>query len=124
MHELGIVIEIVKQIESYMSQNEIHQIETVVLQIGALSSVYPKYIQEVYPMAVEHSRLKNTNLEIDVSPGIGKCTECGFIYHLIENKNHCPKCTSQHFSILSGKEFLIKQLVVDERNVGGKNVFL
>lgn len=75
-------------------------------------------------MAVEHSRLKNTKLEIDVSPGIGKCTSCGFVYHLIENQHRCPKCTSGDFSILSGKEFLIKHIVVDERNVGGKHVFL
>lgn len=124
MHELGIVIQIVKQLESYMLQHEIEQIEVVVLQIGALSSIYPKYLEDVYPMAIESSKLKNTRLEIDVSPGIGKCTDCEFVYNLVENQNRCPRCASTSFSIISGKEFLIKQIVVDERKMGGKHVLL
>lgn len=114
MHELGIVIQIVKQMESYMIQNDISEIDTLVLQIGALSSVYPKYIEDVYPIAVEKSMLKHTNLEIEVTPGIGRCKECGFGYDLIENNNICPKCKSDGFNIISGKEFMIKEIRVKE----------
>lgn len=112
MHELGIVIQVVKQLDSYMDEHNIHKIDTIVLQIGALSSVYPKYIEDVYPIAVEKTRLKDTKLEIDVTPGIGKCNACGFVYNLVENQNKCPKCTSHGFSIISGREFMIKQIVV------------
>jgi hydrogenase nickel incorporation protein HypA/HybF len=112
MHELGIVIQIVKQLESYMSEHDIRQIDTVVLQIGELSSVYPKYIEDVYPIAVEKSRLHNTKLQIDISPGIGKCKDCGFVYNLVENQNLCPGCMSDMFSVITGREFLIKQIIV------------
>lgn len=112
MHELGIVIQIVKQLENYMTVNDIDQIETVVLEIGALSSVYPKYIKDVYPIAIENSRLKNTKLEIEISPGIGKCNACGFVYDLVENNNHCPRCSESSFTIIRGREFLIKEIVV------------
>lgn len=112
MHELGIVIQIVKQLENYMTLNNIDQIETVVLEIGALSSVYPKYIKDVYPIAVEKSRLRNTNLEIEINPGIGKCNECEFVYDLVENNNHCPRCSKSNFTIIRGREFLIKEIIV------------
>ena len=114
MHELGIVIQIVKQMESYMIENDIREIDTLVLQIGALSSVYPKYIEDVYPIAVEKSKLQDTNLEIEVTPGIGSCNSCGLGYDLIENNNICPKCKSPRFSIISGKEFMIKEIRVRE----------
>ncbi len=113
MHELGIVIQIVKQIETYMHDNQIEEIDRVVLQIGALSSVYPKYIEDVYPIAVEKSLLKNTKLSIETTPGIGQCG-CGFSYDLIENKNICPRCSGSDFIVITGKEFLIKEIHVRE----------
>jgi hydrogenase nickel incorporation protein HypA/HybF len=119
MHELGIVIQIVKQLDSYMTLHKIERIETVVLEIGALSSVYPKYIEDVYPIAIEKTRLSNTKLEIEVSPGIGKCMECDFVYNLVENNNQCPRCSAKNFSIISGKQFLIKQIVVEDESEGG-----
>lgn len=112
MHELGIVIQIVRQLESYMSEHDIRAIDTVVLEIGELSSVYPKYIEDVYPIAVEKTRLKDTKLQIDILLGIGRCEQCGFAYHLIENHNRCPRCSSNDFSVITGREFMIKQIVV------------
>lgn len=110
MHELGIVIEIVKQMETFMKENNLTKMDKIVLQIGELSSVYPKYIEDVYPIAVEKSLLKDTKLEIEVSRGIGQCTKCHLSYPLIDNHNTCPHCGSTHFQILTGKEFLIKEV--------------
>lgn len=112
MHELGIVIQIVRQLESYMTEHDIGAIDTVVLEIGELSSVYPKYIEDVYPIAVEKTRLKDTKLQIDIRPGIGRCQSCGFAYHLVANHNQCPKCSSNVFSVITGREFMIKQIIV------------
>lgn len=114
MHELGIVIEVVKQMETYMNENSIDHIDKLILQIGALSSVYPKYIEDVYPVAVEKSMLRDTVLEIEITPGIGSCTECGFAYDLVENNNICPRCKGIEFSIITGKEFLIKEIHVSD----------
>lgn len=110
MHELGIVIQIVKQMENYMVEHQLSKIDTITLQIGALSSVYPKYVYDVYPIAVEKSKLRDTKLNIEITPGIGRCIDCGIAYSLIENKNLCPKCKSPGFEVLSGTEFLIKEI--------------
>jgi hydrogenase nickel incorporation protein HypA/HybF len=110
MHELGIVIQIVKQLENYMDEHNIKKIHTLVLQVGELSGVYPKYIEDVYPIAVEQSKLKDTILKMEITPGHGQCNDCGFNYNLVENNNTCPLCGSKEFSIISGKEFLIKEI--------------
>lgn len=110
MHELGIVINIVKQMEDYMKQNNLTRIEKLVLQVGQLSEIYPKYLLDVYPLAVEGTKLEKTELVIDETPGLGSCEDCDFVYNLVENDNTCPLCGSKKFKIISGKEFLIKEL--------------
>lgn len=110
MHELGIVIQIVKQMEAYMEEHKISKIETLVLQVGELSGVYPKYLEDVYPIAVEESKLAETKLELEITPGIGACKSCGFSYHLMMNDNICPKCAGTDYEILTGKDFLIKEV--------------
>ncbi|MBU1020493.1 MAG: hydrogenase maturation nickel metallochaperone HypA [Firmicutes bacterium] len=110
MHELGIVMSIIKDTEEYMTQNNLQSIEKIVLQVGALSGVVPKYLTDVFPMAIMDTKLSNTVLEVEETLGIGICNACGFRYDLIQNNNTCPLCKDTSFSIISGKEFMIKEL--------------
>lgn len=110
MHELGIIIEVVKQVEDFAKENNLKEIEKLVLQVGELSSMLPKYIEDVYPIAVEHSSLKNTILEIEMLPGLGTCKDCNFGYNLVLNKNTCPMCGSNNYLVISGTEFMIKEV--------------
>jgi len=114
MHELGIVIEIVKQVEEHKIQNNVKDIEKLVLQIGELSGVVPHYIEDVYPIAVEKTSLKNMKLEIEITPGIGKCKDCGLTYNLVQNNNVCPLCGSEKFDVITGTELMIKELHAKE----------
>ena len=114
MHELGIVIDIVKQVEEFSLEQKIDEIERLVIQIGELSGVVPHYIEDVYPIAVEKSTLKNTKLEIEMLPGIGSCKSCGFTYNLFQNNNICPLCDSKEYEVISGTEFNIKEIHVKE----------
>lgn len=65
MHELGIIIEIVKTVEEFAQKNQVTRIDTLVLQIGDLSPVVPRYIQECYPAATDGTSLQNTKLKIE-----------------------------------------------------------
>ena len=113
MHELGIVIHIVKQMENYMDEQKIDKINTLVLEVGELSGVYPKYLEDLYPIAVEKSRLKDTKLKLEIVTGIGKCLSCGLSYPLVANDNTCPLCQSKDFEILTGQDFMIKEIHVE-----------
>lgn len=111
MHELGIVLQIVGRIEAVAKENHLEEIQTLVLEIGELSSMIPRYVEACYPMAVEGTILENTELVIEVLPGNGSCRACGHEYNLPAEKNTCPKCGCQDFVVLSGKEFNIKEIV-------------
>ena len=111
MHELGVVIEVIKTVENFARQNALTKIDTLVLQIGELSSMIPKYIEACYPAAVDGTLLQETKLKIEVLPGNAICKNCNKVFNLILNNNKCPKCASKDWEILCGKEFMIKEVI-------------
>lgn len=111
MHELGVVMEVVRTVLEVAEQNQVTEIETVVLQIGQLSSCIPHYVQEVWPAAADGTLLQNTRLEIEVLPANGRCRACGKVFDAVEHKGRCPACQSSDFELLGGREFLIKEIV-------------
>ena len=110
MHELGVVMEVVCRVEKIAVENELKRIETLVLQIGELSSIIPAYVKACYPAAVDGTILEKTKLQVEILPGIGQCRCCGEEYNLIDHRNICPVCGDKGFNLISGKEFLIKEI--------------
>ena len=111
MHELGVVIEIIKTVENFAEKNQVTKIQALVLQIGELSSMIPKYIEACYPAAVEGTLLQDTELKIEILPGNAICQKCNKVFNLTQNNCKCPKCGSKDWEILCGKEFMIKEII-------------
>lgn len=111
MHELGVVINVVKTVEAFAVKNQITKIDTVVLQIGELSSMIPKYIEACYPAAVDGTLMQETKLKIEILPGNAICKKCNTVFNLIQQNSKCPKCESGEWDLLSGKEFMIKEII-------------
>lgn len=111
MHEIGVLVEVVKTVEKFAKENDVKKIETLVLQIGELSSMIPKYMKDLYPMAIEGTILKDSKLDIEILPANSLCKDCTKVFNIISNKGVCPNCKSKNFEILSGKEFYIKEIV-------------
>ncbi|MDF2483965.1 MAG: hydrogenase nickel incorporation protein HypA [Herbinix sp.] len=111
MHELSVLFEIVKQVELVAKKNEVEHIETLILQIGELSSMIPHYMKKLYPAAIEGTILADSRLEIEVIPANGLCKDCRQVFNLIKEKGTCPTCQSKSFELLSGKEFMIKEIL-------------
>ena len=110
LHELGVVFEIVKQVERIAKEQKLTKIDTLVLQIGELSSMIPMYIEQCYPAAVDGTILQDTKLKIEILPGNGICKECGHVFNILQSKKRCPKCSSENWELLCGKEFYIKEI--------------
>lgn len=111
MHEVGVVIEIVKTVEDLAIKNGLTKIDTLVLQIGELSAMIPKYIEACYPMAVDGTMLQDTKLKIEILPGNGICKKCSKVFNLLDSDKKCPKCESKEWTLLSGREFMIKEII-------------
>ena len=112
MHELGVVMSVVKSVEAFAKKNNIEIIDTLVLQIGELSAMIPHYIEAVYPAVIEGTLLENTKLKIEILPGNALCKVCSKVFNIRDNNSTCPKCSSRNWELLGGKEFLIKEIIV------------
>lgn len=111
MHELGIVIEVVKTVEQFAKQNNVTKVDKLTLQIGELSSIIPKYIKDCYPVAVDGTFMENTQLEIEILPGNGICNNCNTVFNFLQHKGKCPACDNKDIELLSGREFMIKEIL-------------
>jgi len=114
MHEIGVVKQVVRTVEDFAKENNITEVSEIVLDIGELSLVIPKYVEEIYAIAVEGTILEKAKLTMNVIPGMAECDECDEIFNVIEHEGYCPNCGSFEKSILTGKDFMIKEIVVPE----------
>lgn len=118
MHELGIVFEVVKVVEQVAVEQHLPAVDTIVLQVGELCGVIPAYLDECWPAAIDKKPFfKNTKLELEVVRGMAKCQKCGEVFNVIAYEGYCPKCNSFDKDLLSGREFMIKEILVPEDEV-------
>lgn len=113
MHELSILMEVVRIVEEQARKQNIDSVKGIVLQVGELSSVVPRFMEEYFPNVVDGNPMfKDTELEIETIPGIAKCQKCGTEFNVVENKGWCPNCGSFDKDLVCGDEFLIKEIYV------------
>lgn len=121
MHELSLLVEVVKIVENLVVEQKIDKLEAIRLQVGELSSVIPMFLKDYFPVVtLDKPYFKDTKLEIEMLPGEAKCVDCGEVFNVVKTKGYCPKCNSFEKEVLCGKEFAIKELVVRE-DVGVEN---
>ena len=105
------MMNVVRNVIKVAEENGVTNVDTLVLQIGELSPVIPRFIRACYPAAVDGTMLQDTKLQIDVLPGNGICSKCSKVFNLLENQKKCPGCQSSEWEILCGKEFFIKEII-------------
>ncbi len=114
MHEIGIVRQIIGTVTEFAKQNDVTDISEVVVDCGELSLVIPKYLQDIYPVVAEGTLLEHAKLVVNVIPGMAECDECDEIFNVVEHKGYCPACGSFEKTVLSGRDFGIREIHVPE----------
>lgn len=114
MHELGIMLEVVRQVETLAKRENVKRVEKIVLQIGEIATVIPHFVRECFPAAAYQTSLEDTELEIEMIPANGRCRKCGEVYKLLAKNGTCTNCGAKDFDFLSGREFMIKEIVVED----------
>lgn len=113
MHELGLLSAMVNTIRDIVQEQKIDKVHTVVLQVGELSGIVPKYLETCYPAAVYKTFLEDTTLTLEVVPGIAKCNDCHKEFNAAACDLTCPQCGGQSLVALSGRELIIKEILCE-----------
>ena len=114
MHEIGLLRQMVRTVTDFAAENGVDEIREVVVECGELSLAIPEYLTELFPVAAKNSILQDAKLTINVVPGLAECDECDEIFNVIEHKGYCPACGSFRKTVLSGKDFTVREIVVPE----------
>lgn len=113
MHELTLLFGVADQVGKVTKENGIDHVDAVVLDIGDLTAVIPEFMLDGYQVVSdEFEFLKGSELIINSIKGIARCNDCGEDYYVVENDGVCPECGSRRKDILTGKEFIIREVRV------------
>lgn len=123
MHEIGIVRQLLRTVTEFAQEHEIRQIREVAVDCGELSLVIPEYVEELYPVVVKGSILEQAKLVIHVIPGLAECDDCDEIFNVVEHKGVCPNCGSFRKTVLSGKDFTIREITVPEKSLDKEEAY-
>mgnify|MGYP003373355872 FL=1 len=112
MHEMSVVINTVNMAEEYARKNGAEKITKIVLEIGEFNSVVPEYIRYFFPDVTEGTMLEGAELVIETSIGMARCRNCGTEYPWKKSGYRCPVCGSEECRIISGRDFVIREISV------------
>lgn len=111
MHELGTVIYIIETVEKLAVENDLKTVESITVELGEVSAVIPEFLLDFWRFARKRSELlKETELKIETLKAVTYCEDCGKTYATMEYGKECPYCHSPNTYLLTGNEYIIKQI--------------
>lgn len=115
MHELGIVFHCIDQVNRIAAENNIKKVDSVVVELGEVSTVIPYFFEDCWNWAVKKETvLKDAAIIIEKIDAVTHCENCGKNYPTVEYGKICPYCKSEKTYLLTGNEIIIKQIKVME----------
>lgn len=110
MHELGILYHVVDTLKELKVSENLTEIESITLEVGELSGVLPKYLEECWPAAVYKTEYSDVELIIEEVEGVVNCNACHRNYNLMKANGRCPHCDEEKSTLVCGDEFNIKEV--------------
>ena len=112
MRGLGLVFAMARGIAGSLAGEDVTAVDTVVMEIGEVSSVVPHYFESCFPAARQRPLFRDAKLEMEIIPAVGRCKRCGKEFSIVPTKGYCPQCGSFDKELLSGREFNIREVRV------------
>ena len=113
MHELGIVIHVIDQVEKIAAENNAEKVVSVTLEVGEVSSVVPDYFRDCFEWSKKKTKyMRDAELNLIVLQALSYCTECEKTYLTTKHAKICPHCGSNETYLVSGNELNIKDIAV------------
>ena len=114
MHELGVVFYVVRDVKRIAEENDVTRVSSVTLQIGEVSGVIHDYLIDCWNWARKKEEvLQEAELLIEPIKAVTHCDGCGQNYETVKYARICPHCGSEQTWLITGNEFMIKEIAVE-----------
>lgn len=114
MHELSVTQGIMQIVEAEAKKNNVKKVLSIKLMVGQLSGVMPQLIQDYFELIAMGTVVEGAKLVIERVPATIECLECKEVSAIDRMRLRCPKCNGIEVKIVTGKEFYIDSMEVDE----------
>lgn len=113
MHELSVTEGILKICLDEGEKNKIQKIKKINIVVGELTGLIPSCISYYFNIVAKGTMAEGAEIIVNKLNIEIKCLNCGFEGRLDKEKYLCPRCHSDTYKIIKGKEFYIDTMEVD-----------
>ena len=111
MHELGIVVKVLEQVDEAAAQNNVQKVLGVTMEVGEVSTIVPDLFTDAFNWARKRTRYaQEAGLTMIVIEGRTYCRGCGETYKTTEYGKTCPHCGGTDTYLLTGDQVVIKDI--------------
>ena len=115
MHELQVTERILDIVVRHAEENSVQKVLSIQLRIGEMSDLENEWIQKYFDYLSKDTIADGAKLKIEKTPVVMQCDECAhsFEINIKEQKEiQCPECNNKKCSLVSGREYYIKDMEV------------
>ena len=114
MHEVGVAEGIIKRVLDVAAENNAVSVKTIGLKIGSFSGVEPRSLEFALECLKADTLAKDSKVDIEFVIANGVCAECGKSSSPGAFLSVCTHCGSPLLEIVSGKEFEISYIDIED----------
>lgn len=115
MHELYVTKSIFQIVLKHATMGNVSRVVSVNLEIGSLSDLQDEWLQRYFDRLSSNTVVEGAQLKITRVPANFLCNQCrqSFeIWSLLEEEILCPHYQGRNVSLVSGREYHIKNMEV------------
>jgi hydrogenase nickel incorporation protein HypA/HybF len=113
MHELPVMQSILTIVVKHAALHHVQKVHAINLSVGTLSDLEEEWMQRYFDHLSAGTVAEGAKLKIEWIPAVLACEECGRQFEIDKAKLDgivCPACGQKKFSLVSGKEYHIKNM--------------
>lgn len=124
MHEMSIARNILATVHQFIPDHSLSRVDSVFVEIGEIVAVIPQSLTFSWQAIVEDTSLQHSKLIIKITPAILWCHECQKEFQPEMISFLCPECGGSDVDEVSGREMIIKNITLSERETPEKETQL
>ena len=113
MHELSVTKGLLKICLEEGQKHNVKKIKKISIKVGELTDLVPSCITYYFNIVAKDTIAENTEINVEKIPVEIKCMECDYEGELGKNNYICPRCKSNKYKIIKGREFYLDTMEVD-----------
>jgi hydrogenase nickel incorporation protein HypA/HybF len=116
MHELPITKRIFQIVLNHAQTNDVRRVIAVNLEVGSLSDLQSQWVQRYFDHLSRGTVVEGAALKVIRTPAVFFCLACRRSFEvasLLEEGLACKHCESMEVTMVSGREYRVKNMEVE-----------